>query len=383
MAPKKKRPQPIDGLQNMGHLTDFHTGMIYGLYLAQSYGPLSQEDIAHLMGVARPTVADHIDKAKGYLEVAVAELPSPEKPRQPSAEPDPVDPAATDNEAVARRRELVKKMLGEKNKLGFRVYRTARDVQEFLLSNMEVSLRTIQRDCQLTGFPYRVRTMTSPLTAERAAKRVEFCKQTLRTYTDAKYNRICFSDESYIRCEDMGRGMRVAEGEEPEPRRVDRYSKKKIYVWGAIGVGYRKLVFLEGYTNCEDYRDTLRNHYFNDHRTRDHIFMQDGAPPHRGHKIPEWIQSQRPMLENWPPYSPDLNPIENLWGDMKMSVKVDVFTEIDELKAGVLEFWNNLNQDYIDELVLSFPEKLQKCVDLEGECVALKSKHPLFKKKPK
>ncbi len=79
--------------------------------MAQLYGPLSHEDIANLMGVARPTVADHIDKAKGYLEVAVAELPSPKKPH-------PADPAATDNEAIARRRELVKKMLGEKNKLG-------------------------------------------------------------------------------------------------------------------------------------------------------------------------------------------------------------------------------------------------------------------------
>ncbi len=184
MAPKKKRPAPIPGLQNMGTLTDFHTGMIYGLHLAQSLEALSKADIASLMGVTVPTVSNHIEKAEGWLQVAVEELPSPDKARH-----------------------------------------------------------------------------------------------------------------------------RPEETEEEK----------------------RQLVILNKYTDAEDYEDTLKRYYLNDSDTREHIFMQDGAPPHRARA--EWVRSQRQMLEGWPPYSPDLYPIENLWGDLNMSAKVDCFTEIDELEV--------------------------------------------------
>jgi hypothetical protein len=45
----------------------------------------------------------------------------------------------------------------------------------------------------------------------------------------------------------------------------------------------------------------------------DSIFMQDNAPIHKAHKVTAFFQEIGIEVIAWPPYSPDLNPIENLW----------------------------------------------------------------------
>ena len=44
----------------------------------------------------------------------------------------------------------------------------------------------------------------------------------------------------------------------------------------------------------------------------DSIFMQDNAPIHKAHAVQAWFRNMAIKLVDWPPYSPDLNLIENL-----------------------------------------------------------------------
>ena len=44
----------------------------------------------------------------------------------------------------------------------------------------------------------------------------------------------------------------------------------------------------------------------------DSIFIQDNAPIHKAHTVQAWFRNIAIKLVDWPPYSPDLNPIENL-----------------------------------------------------------------------
>jgi transposase len=40
-------------------------------------------------------------------------------------------------------------------------------------------------------------------------------------------------------------------------------------------------------------------------------FMQDNAPIHSAQKVQDWLRNHEIPVMTWPPYSPDLNPIEN------------------------------------------------------------------------
>jgi transposase len=41
-------------------------------------------------------------------------------------------------------------------------------------------------------------------------------------------------------------------------------------------------------------------------------FMQDNASIHTTQKVKDWFAEQQVWCTDWPPYSPDLNPIENV-----------------------------------------------------------------------
>ena len=63
---------------------------------------------------------------------------------------------------------------------------------------------------------------------------------------------------------------------------------------------------------------------------------------------------------NWPPYSPDLNPIENIWGILTNKVYGDreQYNSISELKAAVLSAWSDLSSEVLQNLAMSMPKRI-------------------------
>ncbi len=50
------------------------------------------------------------------------------------------------------------------------------------------------------------------------------------------------------------------------------------------------------------------------------IFMQDNAPIHKARKVMKWFEENGIVLTDWPLYSPDLNPVEHLWHELKKPI---------------------------------------------------------------
>uniref|UniRef100_W8ASQ9 Transposable element Tcb2 transposase n=1 Tax=Ceratitis capitata TaxID=7213 RepID=W8ASQ9_CERCA len=49
-------------------------------------------------------------------------------------------------------------------------------------------------------------------------------------------------------------------------------------------------------------------------------FMQDSDPKHTAKVTQDWLKKENIRILDWPVQSPDLNPIENLWNDVKTKI---------------------------------------------------------------
>ena len=81
------------------------------------------------------------------------------------------------------------------------------------------------------------------------------------------------------------------------------------------------------------------------------------------------IQAAGLRVIEWPPFSPDLNPIETLWDDMKDYIQEhypQVHSSYKRLRAVIQEAWESISHERIKELVHSMRDRCQAVIDAEG-----------------
>ncbi|KZZ88459.1 transposase [Ascosphaera apis ARSEF 7405] len=145
-------------------------------------------------------------------------------------------------------------------------------------------------------------------------------------------------------------------------------------VWGAIWIGGRsELVIMErddqsprnGYST-NSYIAALEQGLVPVYEPGK-VFQQDNARIHVSGGMQEWFERHGIWVPEWPPHSPDLNPIEHVWGKMKLKI-MELYPQIREagrsqvdwtqFKEALQHAWWSIPQDYIDNLIYSMPRRL-------------------------
>ncbi|KAF1816795.1 hypothetical protein P152DRAFT_762 [Eremomyces bilateralis CBS 781.70] len=70
-----------------------------------------------------------------------------------------------------------------------------------------------------------------------------------------------------------------------------------------------------------------------------------------------------------PPQSPDLNPIEALWGILKQSGRKRVWRSITELKQVLIDEWDKISMEEVRARIAEMPSRCQLLVDSKGNIV--------------
>lgn len=98
-------------------------------------------------------------------------------------------------------------------------------------------------------------------------------------------------------------------------------------------------------------------------------FQQDNASIHASKKTKLFLENKNIPVLPWPACSPDLNPIENVWGLLSQKVYAHgrQFQSVRELKQSLTEEWNNLEPDILKSLIDSMPRRLQHVIIAKGD----------------
>jgi transposase len=242
----------------------------------------------------------------------------------------------------------------------------------------KISTSTVRRALHKANLNSCVAVPKPLISPENAKKRLDWSLEH-RNWSLENFKRVIWSDETTIR---LFQGSPGRVWREPNERwKTDcvgstvKQSPGRMY-WGCFSwFGVGPLVPLESTATGASHVEILRKYFISTQknfpgrkRRGRPILQQDNAKPHSAKIAKEFIAKNRIRLMNWPPQSPDLNPIENLWAELKKSVrrKEKKPSNLKELDALVKEAWNEIPPEYCRRLVVSMRNRVNACIEVGG-----------------
>ena len=227
------------------------------------------------------------------------------------------------------------------------------------------------------------------LSEEQTQRRVAFAKAN----RSRAWTKVMFTDSKYFYLNQLagrkGPKRWVLAGSKPVQAGVKFPSKVHVYA-GVCYYGKTELHFATGTTGLKnsfnktqrgvgamEYQGVLEDtllpqaqKIFGRHSIRDWTLQQDGAPAHTASSTREFlIQRKIDVLQNWPPNSPDLSWIENIWGWTEQQLRKHSFSTLSELKSVLQKVWDEMPLEVLQANCRSMRDRLKKCIEREGQHV--------------
>lgn len=261
-----------------------------------------------------------------------------------------------------RDRRQLRKWLTNDNKMSLEQLRVLFNS----FSEKTICKNTLRKELHRMGLRGRAAAKKIYLKYHHRRLRMQWAS-TRRTRSVEQWERIIFSDECRFGVSGDGRvhvwresGKRFC----PKNTIARSSSRFSIMFWGCISAhGWRVLFKTPAKCTARSYIDLLERAGINN--LGSFIFQDDNCPIHRAGVVTEWFADHGVTKEDWPPYSPDLSPIENVWAYIKRQIRC---MKVDEknLEETVLAIWESIPNSYFKTLYKSLPKRVNICCKNRG-----------------
>lgn len=242
----------------------------------------------------------------------------------------------------------------------------------------EITARTVRLALYRNGFRGRKPLRKPLLKKEHRQRRLVFAKEDSQKPRDFWEN-VIFSDEAPFRVFSTPSGQWTwrRPHEKLEARNIIptvKHGGGTLQIWGCMtskGIGW--MCKLPQGLDAETYKEILDDeatltaqHYFGGFEKC--LFQQDGASVHTSKEVKRHLEKKKIQFLPWPAQSPDLNPIENIWADVKKRVaerRGDI-TNKQKLWEAIEEEWEATPKDLCRRLIESIPERLLAVIKAKG-----------------
>ena len=219
-----------------------------------------------------------------------------------------------------------------------------------------------------------VKIKTKPrLTAEHKQNRLEFGRSHMTW--NLEWRSVMFSDEKKFNLDGPDGFKYYWHDLRKEKHLMSKrvHGGASVMVWAAFCFsGKTRIVFRPCKGDSAVYQQLLQDNlipFIDELGGGNWVFQQDGAPVHRSASTLEWLESKEISVLPWPSLSPDLNPIENLWGILARSVYDNgrrQFNTVKDLEAAIERSWNLIELGVLEGLIQSMPRRLFELIRKNG-----------------
>ena len=141
-------------------------------------------------------------------------------------------------------------------------------------------------------------------------------------------------------------------------------------VWGGIAHGIKSQLIIDaGNMTAVRYRDEiLRPATVPLVQQRNLILQQDNARPHVARVCQDFLANNNIAPLTWPPYSPDLTPVEHMWDELDRRVRKrrNPPATLAQLRNALIDEWNNIPMRTVNALVNSIQRRIRAATAARG-----------------
>ena len=181
---------------------------------------------------------------------------------------------------------------------------------------ISVSKSTVYRARRKLGWTSRGTAYCQLIRAPNRAKRLEWARQNL----GSSFDYVIWSDETTVQLETHRQFCCRKKGQKPRPKHPI-----KVHVWAGISCrGPTRVCIFEGIMDADLYVSILEGYllpFIRMEYPSFHQFMQENDPKHTSRRTRDFFEQHSINWWKTPPESPDANPLENLWHELKVRLQ--------------------------------------------------------------